>query len=137
MAKLNLEQYPELKEQADYILKMEGLAEKLSEKIQLLKNLKVEDKLREINRKISIDKNELELQSVNRIIDEKKKKYAHLTELLEDALKDMEVRYDELYGKAIETEEGKSVISSVDITNEENKLALFLKLRDYERSIKV
>jgi len=137
MAIINLEQYPELKEQADYILKLEGLAEKLSEKVGLLKNVKYEDKLKEVSRKISIDKNEIELQAVNREIDEKKKKYAHLTGLLKDALKDMELRYDTLYNLAMETEQGRAVIDSVEMVNDENKLALFLKLREYEKSLKV
>jgi predicted nucleic acid-binding Zn-ribbon protein len=136
MAKINLDQYPELKKQADYILKIEGLAEKISNKIKLLKGMKGKNDLDEMNRTISIDKNELELQAIEREIDEKKKKYAHLTGLLKDALKDMESNYDKLYEKAKETEQGRAIIDSVDLTYDENKLDLFLKLRDYERSKK-
>jgi hypothetical protein len=87
MAKINLEQYPELKEQADYILKLEGLAEKLSEKVGLLKNVKYEDKLKEVSRKISIDKNEIELQAVNREIDEKKKEVRSLNRSIKGCFK--------------------------------------------------
>jgi hypothetical protein len=49
----------------------------------------------------------------------------------------MELRYDTLYNLAMETEQGRAVIDSVEMVNDENKLALFLKLREYEKSLKV
>ncbi len=141
MSKIDYKKYPKLNEQVTYLQDLQNLVILLKNKINLLSGEVPMNAITENDNKIAIIKTKLEIEGIERKIEQKKSTCHVMQETLEEVLSEMESNYDVLIERASLTgDDGCSLDDKAnaiamrsysDIKNDEDRVAQYLDLKEY------